>query len=693
MRKPSTCSILGVNVAITNMHDTVKYILSEIKEVKGQYICLSNVHTTVMSHKNPEYRRIQNEAFLALPDGSPLAYVQRLRGNQNAEQVAGPDLMTALWKVSEKRGLKHYFYGASQDTIDKLKVNLLKNYPDLQVVGMESPPFRPLSEEEDLEAVKRINDSGADIVWIGLGAPKQEQWMNKHRALADNKFSVNALMIGVGAGFDFHAGTVKRAPKWMREHYLEWLFRLMQDPKRLWKRYVETNIKFVFVLFSKMLLGKEDKSDDKKRLLIYAHYYYPDVASTGQILTDLAEGLSDKFYITVICTVPSYDGTISRYYRNHKYYIEYRNNVKVIRVRVPQFNKNFKMSRVFNLSQYFISAIAATFRTGSQDYIFALSQPPVLGGTLGVIGKYIKHAKLIYNIQDFNPEQIKAVSYFNNKFFLDLVMKLDMFNCKMADEIIVVGRDMVDTLKKRFAGRPRIPKYTYINNWIDEQSIIPMDYDDEGVKEFKKEYGLTGKYVIMYSGNIGLYYDLKNIIKVISEFKDQKDVAFLFAGSGSILKELKEYVKHNKISNVVFAPYQDKDKLKYSLGAGDVHFVVNSKGIKGVSVPSKLYGVMAAGRPVLGILEEGTEARMIIEESKCGIVVSPGDYKAIENLIQYYIDTKDGVNRKARTYSGFEIPEDGLTQKQMGINGREYLEKYLTRDVSIEKYYKQIISK
>lgn len=678
MKKPYTCSILGVNVAVTNMRDTINLIMNNTDELKGKYICLSNVHTTVMSHKNPKYRRIQNEAFLALPDGSPLSYVQRLRGHQNAKQVAGPDLMAELCKASENTELKHYFYGGSPETIEKLKESLKKKYPNMKIVGMESPPFRPLSKEEDEEAVNRINASGADFLWVGLGAPKQEEWMNRHQ----NK--VNAVMFGVGAAFDFHAGTVKRAPKWMREHYLEWLYRLIQDPKRLWKRYIKTNGSFILLLFSKMLLGKEDVSDDKKRLLIYAHYYYPDVASTGQILTDLAEGLSDKFYITVICTVPSYDGKVSRYYRNHKYYFENINNVEVIRVRVPQFRKSFKLSRVINLAQYFISAIAATFRVGKQDYIFAMSQPPVLGGMLGRIGKTIKRAKLIYNIQDFNPEQIMAVGYFKNKLLLNTVMMLDKRNCMKADEVIVVGRDMVDTLKSRFKNSKKKPKYSCINNWIDEKEIYPLPKDDENVQALRDEYGLNGKYVIMYSGNIGLYYDLKNIIKVIAGFKDE-DVAFLFAGDGSVLNELKEYVNKNKLNNVVFAPYQEKERLVYSLNLGDVHFVVNSKGIKGVSVPSKLYGVMAAGKPVLGILEKGTEARTIIEESQCGLSVDPGNYEEIKGLIRYFIDTKD--DREA-TYQG----RDTIAQSKMGANGRSYLEKHLTKDISIEKYYQHIIS-
>lgn len=666
MKKPFTNRILGVNIAVTNMQDTVNLIVSQIDELKGKFICLSNVHTTVMSDKDEEYRKIQNAAFLALPDGSPLALVQRLRGYKGAEQVAGPDLMPALWKATENTHISHYFYGSTRDTIDALEKGLKTKYPGLKIAGMEAPPFRPLTEEEDEEAVKRINESGAAIVWVGLGAPKQERWMYEHRD------RINALMLGVGAGFDFHAGTVKRAPSWMRNHYLEWLYRLIQDPKRLWKRYVETNGKFVLLSIKDAFTWKKYIDADKKNLLIYAHYYFPDVASTGQILTELAEGLKDTFHTTVICTVPSYTGKISQYYRKHKYYYENINGVDVLRIRVPEFRKNFALSRIFNILAYFFSAIAATFRVERQDYIFTISQPPILGGMLGVIGKRVKKAKLIYNIQDFNPEQVRAVQFTQSKLVLGIMMTLDKYSCKQADRVVVVGRDMIETLKTRFTD---LPDYAYINNWINEEEIIPLPADHRQVVQFKQKYDLQDKFVVMYSGNIGLYYDLQNIVKVIEKFQDRSDVTFAFIGEGSVLEELRDYQKRHQVTNVVFIPYQDKSSLVYSLNAGDVHFVVNAKGIKGVSVPSKLYGVMAAGKPVLGILEEGSEARLIVEEAGCGISVDPGDYEAIEALIQKFIEMKDSQQLK-----------------EMGSRGREYLVNYLTKDVSIRKYRDEILS-
>mgnify|MGYP000582711881 FL=1 len=211
----------------------------------------------------------------------------------------------------------------------------------------------------------------------------------------------------------------------------------------------------------------------KKNLLIYAHYYIPDTASTGQILRELAEGMLDKFNITVICVVPSYLGTIEEKYKTQKYYEEEINGVKVLRIRVPEFSKTNKKSRVKNIVSYFFGAMGATFKVGKMDYVFSISQPPIFGGLLGVWGKWMKHAKYIYNIQDFNPEQVLAVSYIKSKFITDAMMWFDKFSCKRSDLVITVGRDLVGTVENRFKGK-KVPKTVMINNWIDENEILSV---------------------------------------------------------------------------------------------------------------------------------------------------------------------------------------------------------------------------
>lgn len=417
----------------------------------------------------------------------------------------------------------------------------------------------------------------------------------------------------------------------------------------------------------------------KKKILIFAHYYHPDVASTGQILKDQAEGMLDEFDVTVICVVPSYGGTVSPQYKTQKYYFEEINGVKVIRVRVPEFTKSNKVSRVKNILAYFFGALGAARKSGKQDYIFTISQPPVLGGLLGVLGKWMKHAKMIYCIQDFNPEQIIAIEYSKNKIVLWGMMVCDKFSCRHSDLVITVGRDLVETLKKRFHYH-NVPNHTMINNWIDEKEIYPVEADHPKVVAFKQQYGLDGKFVIMYSGNIGLYYDLKNLMTVIEKFKpgtktyDGQEVVFAFVGAGSLLETLVQYKEEHKMDNVVFIPYQDKEDLIYSLNAADVHWCVNAKGIKGVSCPSKFYGIAAVAKSVIAVLEKDSEIRCIIEETKAGLCSEPGDYKAIEENIRWFIE-----------YAG--------TDKvvEMGKRSRENLLKNFTRDVSIQKYLDEIL--
>lgn len=264
-------------------------------------------------------------------------------------------------------------------------------------------------------------------------------------------------------------------------------------------------------------------------------------------------------------------------------------------------------------------------------------------GLLGVWGKWMKHAKYIYNIQDFNPEQVLAVGYTKSKLITDAMMWFDKFSCKRSDLVITVGRDLVETVENRFKDK-KVPKTVMINNWIDENEIYPLDESNEKVLAFKKKYGLGGKFVIMYSGNIGLYYDLENLIKVVEKIKsgtktaDGREVVFAFVGAGSVLDKLVLYVKQHHMDNVTFIPYQDKADLIYSLNAGDVHWCVNAKGIKGVSCPSKAYGIMAASKPILGVLESGSEVRCLIEDTHGGLCCEPGEYDKVEKNIRWFIE-------------------------------------------------------
>lgn len=242
-QKLQYCKILNTNINVTTMQDTLDYISEHLEELRGDYICVSNVHTTVTAFRDPKYQAVQNGGAMALPDGKPLSYVSRRRGYYSAQRVAGPDLMPQIFALSAEKGYRHFFFGSKESTLQILKEKLLKEFPELNIAGMYAPPYYPSVEdipsEEDEKAIRMINEAKPDFIWVGLGAPKQEFWMAAHKG------KVSGVMIGVGAGFDFHAGTIKRAPHWMQEAYLEWLFRLFQDPHRLMRRYISTNAAYV----------------------------------------------------------------------------------------------------------------------------------------------------------------------------------------------------------------------------------------------------------------------------------------------------------------------------------------------------------------------------------------------------------------------------------------------------------------
>lgn len=235
-----TCNIMGVNLAAIDMPWLIEFTKRYIKELSGNYMCVSNVHTTVMSFDDAEYCAVQNGGIMAIPDGGPLSSVGRKRGFSGMKRTTGPDYMKEMLKISNEERYRHFFYGSTEETLKKLQRTLKRSYPNVQVAGMFSPPFRTLSAQEDEEIVHMINESNADFVWIGLGAPKQERWMAEHQG------KIKGFMIGVGAAFDYEAGNIDRAPMWMQKANLEWLYRLLQEPKRLFKRYFYTNTKFIW---------------------------------------------------------------------------------------------------------------------------------------------------------------------------------------------------------------------------------------------------------------------------------------------------------------------------------------------------------------------------------------------------------------------------------------------------------------
>ena len=236
----ATVNVLGVRVSAVNATSATAEIRRWLDERSAYYVCVSGVHGVMECQRDPSLKAIHNRAGLVLPDGMPLAWWVRGAGHREADRVCGPEFMPHL--LHSLKGRRHYFYGASPETLNSLIAWVQGNYPEAIIAGFHSPPFRPLTPEEDAAVVDEINASKADIVWVGLSTPKQERWMAAHA----QRLSVGAL-IGVGAAFDMHAGNVKRAPKFLRRTGFEWTYRLVLEPKRLWHRYLTNNPAFVLL--------------------------------------------------------------------------------------------------------------------------------------------------------------------------------------------------------------------------------------------------------------------------------------------------------------------------------------------------------------------------------------------------------------------------------------------------------------
>jgi N-acetylglucosaminyldiphosphoundecaprenol N-acetyl-beta-D-mannosaminyltransferase len=235
----TTTTIVGCEVDSVTWSEALETIRSHAKRRAGAWVSLCNVHSVVTSSSDAALRDAINGSILASPDGMPLVWILRKRGVQDQERISGLDLMLRLCDAMQASEESIYLYGSTQDTLDLLAANLNRDYCELTVAGTMSPPFRDLSDAETQQICDEINASGAGIVFVGLGCPKQEVWM------ANNSHRINAVLIGVGAAFDYHAGTLKRAPKWARDIGLEWFVRLLSEPRRLFKRYFATNTKFL----------------------------------------------------------------------------------------------------------------------------------------------------------------------------------------------------------------------------------------------------------------------------------------------------------------------------------------------------------------------------------------------------------------------------------------------------------------
>lgn len=533
------CTILKTNINVTNMEDTIAYITENLERLKGDYICVSNVHTTVMAFRDKEYRMVQNSAAMALPDGQPLSIVSRGRGYTEAQRVPGPDLMPKILDLSQENGYSHFFYGSSPETLDQLKKVMLAKYPKLRIAGMYAPPYRELTREEDENAIRMINESGADFIWVALGAPKQEKWMYEHRG------KVNGLMLGVGAAFDFIAGTAKRAPMWMQKMCLEWVFRIIQNPRRMIPRYLNTNFSFMYHVHQESKALRKRNAEAKEELI------RRESAGTG-IAEKSVRGkesvgrISKKERLRIAMIghkrIPSREGGVEivveelavrmaamghhvdayNRYGHHvsgkKYEQEYgwkgRKFYKGVRVYIVP---TFRTSKLNAIVYSFFATVRAMF--GRYDIFHFHAEGPCVMVWL----PKLFHKKIVVTVHGLDWQRAKWGN------FASYVIKLgERMAAKYADEIIVLS----ENVKQYFADTYN-RQVTYIPNAIDRP-------EPKRAQLITEKYGLTKDGYLLSLGRIvpekGVHYLIDAFLEIDTDKK------LVIAGGNSHAVEYMEQI-------------------------------------------------------------------------------------------------------------------------------------------------------
>lgn len=258
-------NVLGVAISICTYDSVVEEIIRLAKRQKSAAVTACATHLIMTSFRDDELARMVNEFDIVAPDGQPVRWALNILGNAGlSDRVYGPELMLRICERSAREGIKIFLYGSTVEVVTRLKDNFQEKIPDLLIAGIQPSRFRPLTEEEEHHDIAMINNSGSNICFVGLGCPRQEKWVYEHRG------RVNAVMVAVGAAFDFHAGTLRQAPKWMQKRGLEWLFRLIMEPRRLWKRYILNNPQYLLLLFlqwtglSKFPISKPSQGQENK---------------------------------------------------------------------------------------------------------------------------------------------------------------------------------------------------------------------------------------------------------------------------------------------------------------------------------------------------------------------------------------------------------------------------------------------
>lgn len=600
------CKILNTNINVTNMQEVVNYLTENLEELRGDYVCVSNVHTTMLSYWDEDYNRVQNSGAMALPDGKPLSIVCRRRGFYDAARVPGPDLMPEIFKISKEHGFRHYFYGGSEETLNRLEKELKKNYPWLAIAGMYSPPYRPLTQEEDEQIISAINQAKPDFIWVALGAPKQEEWMYAHQ------YKVCGVMLGVGAAFDFCAGTVKRAPSWMQELCLEWLHRLLQDPRRLFSRYLSTNLSFL------IKVGKENrkyrKENKEKKIAMIGHKRIPSREGGVEIVVDeIATRLTRRGY-----HVDAYNR--SGYHVSGKQFDEKRgkiyNGIRLLTI--PTFKSSSLNAIVYS--------VLATFRAlfGNYGVIHYHAEGPcVMLGVPKLFGK-----RVIATIHGLDWQRAKWGN------FAARVLKYgEKQAAKRADEVIVLSRNVQDYFREEYH-RETI----FIPNGIDKPCI-------REARQIREQFGLMGNDYILFLARIVPEKGAHYLIEAYKQLKTDKKL--VIAGGDShaeeYMQKIYQYARENE--NMILTGFVQGRVLE-ELFSNAYVFVLPSD-VEGMAI--SLLEAMSYGNCCLvSDIPENTE---VVEDY--AVSFRKGNVEDLKTKLEYLLENPDVTAKYKEKSSDF----------------------------------------
>lgn len=395
-------------------------------------------------------------------------------------------------------------------------------------------------------------------------------------------------------------------------------------------------------------------------IVFFNRAFYPDMAATGQILTELCEGLVNEygFHVSVVAGAPAHPQN-GEFKERIPLARESHKGVSILRTYSTTLSKERAVYRFTNYISYFLSSLLGGFLLKKPDVIVALTDPPIIG-LAGLLWAKVYRAKFVFWCQDIFPEVALLLEDFRNDHLNRFLDKINRFLLRKADRTIAIG----ETMKRRLVEVKNAPeeKMAVIHNWADCEKIRPID----GSNTFRSQYGLNGKFVVMHSGNIGLSQDIGKIVEAAKILREKRDVLFLIIGEGNKKAELERKTEEWGLNNVIFLPYQPKELLKYSFSAADLFLISLKKGLAGYIVPSKLYGILASGRPFVAAVEPECEVATISRLYECGVICPPGDPAALASAI-------------------VKLYEDPENLKSMGRRSREAAKDY-DRKVALKSF-------